>query len=274
MNPITSIIKRYPQAAFWLIAWSTFAFGWFMFKKDGSLLWAFLIWGPFLGGALVTAIADGRRGLRTFFGRIVRWRVGIQWYAIALLLPPLFKLLAAGLNIMISGAEFPATIHWLSQSDLLISIIMAVFFISLGEEPGFRGFALPRYLTQYPALSASLIVGVLHAIWHIPLFITGDDAPVTTAAIIISGSVLFTWLFNRTNGSVLIAILLHSSVDISTDFFRPFFAGVDARSYETWYIALYVVLAVLLLVINGKELGRKPQTTMEATPAHQKLAAH
>ena len=269
MNPITSIVKRYPQVAFWLIAWSTFAFGWFMFKKDGSLLWAFLIWGPFLGGALVTTIADGRRGVRTFFGRIVRWRVGIQWYAIALLLPPLFKLVAAGLNIIISGAKFPANIQWISQSDLIFSIIMAVFFISLGEEPGFRGFALPRFMTKYSALAASLIVGVLHAIWHIPLFLTGDDAPVATIAIIISGSVLFTWLFNRTNESVLIAMLLHSSVDISADFFRPLFTGASARSYEAWYIALYVALAVLLLILTGRELGRKPGTTADTLTAEQ-----
>jgi len=65
MNSITSFFKRYAQPIFWLIAWSTFAYGWFMFKKDGSLFWAFLIWGPFLGGILVTAIAEGRRGLKT-----------------------------------------------------------------------------------------------------------------------------------------------------------------------------------------------------------------
>jgi len=192
----------------------------------------------------------------------------MKWYAVALLLSPLFKLVAAGLNIL-SGAKLPNNIHWIAQSDLLFSIIMAVFIISIGEEPGFRGFALPRFLNRYTALAASLIVGVLHAIWHIPLFITGDDSPITTTIVIISGSILFTWLFNKTNGSVLIAMLLHTSVDVWKDIFQPVFVGADAQRLETWYVALFIAMAVLLPILTGKELGRKPEAAMAPMAAEQ-----
>jgi membrane protease YdiL (CAAX protease family) len=198
MKPITSFIKRYPQGVFWGIAWLTFAFGWYMVKTQSSELWQLLIMGSFLGGALVTGIADGRSGLKTYFSRIVRWRVGIQWYAVALLLPLLLRLAAFGLNI-VSGAKILPNIQWPSFGDLLADFLLILLVIALGEEPGFRGFALPRLLRGRTALMASLILGVLHTIWHAPVFITGDDPFITTTLIIISGAILNTWLFNNTN---------------------------------------------------------------------------
>lgn len=76
--------------------------------------------------------------------------------------------------------------HWLAWPDLIFEeIVFNLFFIAMGEEPGFRGFALPRFLVNRTALAASLIVGILHVIWYIPLFITGDDQLVITTVIIL-----------------------------------------------------------------------------------------
>jgi membrane protease YdiL (CAAX protease family) len=271
MNSITSLIKRYPQAVFWAIAWSTFFFGYFMYVQTRSNIWQLLILGPFLGGILVTGIADGRSGLKTYFSRIVRWRVHIKWYAVALFLPFVLWLAAFGLTVA-SGAETIVNPEWV-WGDILFEMIIVVFVISLGEEPGFRGFALPRLLNGRSALKASLILGVFHAIWHLPLFITGDQPPIIFL-VILAGAVLNTWLFNNTNGSVLLAMIMHTSVDFQVYLFRPLFTEADAVTQTYWLVAAYVVTAVILLLVTGKDLSRKQEIQSEAGMAESKLAVN
>jgi membrane protease YdiL (CAAX protease family) len=271
MNPITSFIKRYPQATFWAIAWFTWFLGWYLLSLYPSDLWALFMYGPFLTGILVTAIADGRSGLRTYFSRMVRWRVGIQWYAVALFLPPVIRLAAAGLNIL-SGASMPVNIQLPPWTDLIAGFLFPSFFlVALGEEPGFRGFALPRLLVGRSALSASLTLGVLHAIWHIPVIIFGGDTPLVVV-IVISGAVINTWLFNNTNGSVLMAMLLHASIDLMVGIFNPWFTGADAERHVVMQVVVFVAVGVLLPILTGKELGRKPEASMEGMAVDQPLA--
>lgn len=270
MNLLTSPIKRFPQAVFWAIAWSTFFFGYFMYVRTGSDIWQFLILGPFVGGIIVTGIADGRSGLKTYFSRIVRWRVHVKWYAVALLLPFVLRLVALGLTVA-SGAKLVINPQWV-WSDILFELIIVFFVISLGEEPGFRGFALPRLLNGHTALKASLILGVLHAIWHLPLFITGDEPPIIIL-VILAGAIINTWLFNNTNGSVLLAMILHTSVDLQVGLFNPLFTEADAMTHTYWLVAAYVATAVIITLVTGKSLSRKQETQTEPVPADPKLAA-
>jgi membrane protease YdiL (CAAX protease family) len=277
MNSITSFIKRHPQGVFWGIACITFFLAAFL-QEIG--LWGLLIYGTFLAGALVTGIADGRSGLKTYFSRIVRWRVGFKWYAVALLTPPVLYLAAAGLNVL-SGATIATNIQWPAWTDILIAFLWPGFFaIALAEEPGFRGFALPRFLVGRSALRAALILGVLHAIWHLPFFLgmlfEGNPIGILSLAlIVISGAILNTWLFNHTNGSVLIAMLMHASIDVvSGDFglLKLLFSGANLESQAIWQAVVYAAIAILLPILAGKELGRKPEAAM-ATMVAEPLAA-
>jgi membrane protease YdiL (CAAX protease family) len=271
MNPITSFVKRYPQAVFWGIAYAVNWGGWILYMLFPSDLWQFMIWGVALGGVLVTAIVDGRSGLRTYFSRIVRWRVGIQWYAVALLLPLVVRLAAFGLNVL-TGAVMTSSFQLPAWPELVTGFLFIFFTISLGEEPGFRGFSLPRFLTVRTAVAASLIIGVLHAIWHLPLFVFAGDPPII-ALLVIAGSFIFTWLFNNTKGSVLLAMLFHASVDIWTPIFNPLFTGADAQRQTIWLVVAYSAVAILLVVLTGKELGRKPEAATETiTTVDQPLA--
>lgn len=267
MNAVTVVIKRHPQITFWLIAWATSFFGFYMRALHPSDLWLFFIFGSCLGGALVTGIADGRTGLKTYLKRIVRWRVGIKWYAIALLLPLLLRLVAFGLNIA-AGARISAGAKVPDIGELVFGFLFILILIALGEEPGFRGFALPRLLVGRSALLASLILGVLHTVWHIPLFITGEDSPIIIL-IIMSGAVLNTWLFNRTNGSVFIAMFLHASVNLWVDVFNPFFSEADAARLTLWLAVAYVAMAVAIPLFTGPELGRKRDLSEGAKPLSQ-----
>jgi len=272
MNSITSFIKRHPQITFWGIAWATSFFGFYMRALYPSDLWLFFIYGSFLGGALVTGIADGREGLKTYFSRIVRWRVGVKWLVIALLTPLVLRLAAFGLNVAM-GAKILVNVQLPELGDAIFGFLFILIVVALGEEPGFRGFALPRLLEGRSALSASLILGVLHTIWHLPLFITGEDAAIPTTMIIISGAILNTWLFNNTNGSVFIAMFLHASVNLWVDIFNPFFSATDVQKMTVWLAVAYVVLAILLPVFAARELGRKPEASMDPIAAEQPALA-
>jgi membrane protease YdiL (CAAX protease family) len=271
MNSITSFIKRYPQGVFWGIAYVTGNLGYILSRLYPSDLWQFFVWGVFLGGVFVTAIADGRSGLREYFSRMARWRVAIKWYAIALFLPVLINLAAIGLNI-VSGAQIETNIQLPSAPQVVFFFLMTFFFIALGEEPGFRGFALPRLLNGRSALSASLILGALHAIWHLPLFI-GGDMPLSTILIILAGAVMFTWIFNNTSGSVLIAMIFHTMVDLSVAYFEPVFSGASAQSVPIWQMVTYGATAIFIVILTGWELGRKPEADMDVRTAEQPAMA-
>ena len=277
MSSNSNIIKRYPQATFWLLAWSTWFLGFYMSTIYPSELWNLIIYTPFLVGIFVTAFADGREGLKIFFSRIVRWRVGIQWYAAALLIPPVLYLVAAGLNLL-SGATIATNIQWPELTEFFFGILIFSFLmVALGEEPGFRGFALPRLLTRHPAFAAGLILGVLHAIWHLPLFIGGGVVPImSTVLIIISGAVINTWLFNHTNGSVLLAMLLHVSIDaVSGDvgLLKLLFSGADAERQAIWLAVVYIGMVILLRFVTGRELGRKPEMHTRTVVTEPAVAA-
>lgn len=266
MNTIISLIRRYPQASFWCIACTTF----FVAAFQGfSGAWAFLIYGSFLGGALVTGIADGRSGLKLYLGRILRWRVGLVWYVIALALPLLLNGLAFGLNIAL-GAAPPGAIEWPFIENVAIAFFWpGLLGIALAEEPGFRGFALPRLLDQGTAIQAALIVGALHTLWHLPLLVQmlleGYFIGVLTKGlIIVSASILFTWLFNNTGGSVLIAMLLHASEDLfagdgsalTLGLLQTGFSETDLVRQDILEATVFVAMAALVVLFAGRELGR------------------
>ena len=268
MNPITTFVKRYPQPVFWAIAYLTFFGGYLLYMAFPSDLWQLMIYGVALGGLLVTAIADGRSGVRTFLSRMVRWRVGIQWYLVALFLPLVIKLGSIGLTLL-TGGQVSSDFQLPSWSSMLATFLFIFFTISIGEEPGFRGFALPRLLIGRSALTASLILGVLRAIWHLPLFLFAGDSPLVIL-MVIAGDVIFTWLFNNTAGSVLLAMIFHTSVDLNSEIFNPMLTSSSAQMQLIWQIAIYIGLAVLLVVLTGKELGRRSRSGVEvAAPIEQ-----
>ena len=283
MNAITSFIKRHPQVTFWSIACITF---WVAAFLGDIGLWGLLIYGSFLGGALVTGIVDGRSGLKEYFSRIVRWRVGLKWYAVALLLPLVLYLVAFGLNIA-SGAALPTNLQWPAWTTIFGAFFWpSLLAIALAEEPGFRGFALPRFLASRTPLAAALIVGLLHSLWHLPFFIgmlsEGNFAGILNLFLfVMSGSVFFTWLINNTNGSVLIAMLLHASVDLlggdgSPLTFGPLYSGfsqADLVRQDILNGIVFAAAAVLIIVLTRFALGRKPEAAIDTMVAEQTMVA-
>jgi membrane protease YdiL (CAAX protease family) len=180
----------------------------------------------FVAAAILASLAvEGKAGVGVLLRRLLIWRVGWVWYAVVLLGPAVFYLAGIGLHVALGGAvpDFSQPfIRQLVPPSFGLGVAALVFFIfqvlANGEEIGWRGFALPRLQAVHSPLKASLIIGVAWAAWHIPKFLTAGDPHDTAfwffAVNMVANAILFTWIFDRTAGSLLMMVLLHAAVNL------------------------------------------------------------
>ena len=258
MKTVLAPIRRRPLVAFFVLA---YALTWPLIPLVSvSPLWGFpALFGPALAAIFVVTAADGMAGLKEVLGRVARWRVGAGWYAVALGLPAILALAALGMHFVL-GARLSVGFGELSVLNFV------VFVLIVGEELGWRGYALPKLLAERSALSASLILGALWVAWHLPTFFVPGapqhGLPFSAFVFLtVAYSVLFTWVYLHTRGSVLIATLLHGAINLSQGFFL---GGIDpARGY--WLLAaVYGVAALGLVATAGPNLSRTSRALKEA----------
>jgi membrane protease YdiL (CAAX protease family) len=278
-GPIAGI-RRHPLIAFFVLA---FAFTWpFMivdalgsygvlpFRITLTGPWVLVVvlmgYGPAIAALIVTGMTRGRAGVRALLGRLFIWRVGIRWYAVAILGTGVLFYSAAQIYRLLGGtlrAGPPLT--W--EIIPLVSVSLMAHALLNGEEIGWRGFALPRLLSNQSALSASLILGIPWFLFHLPLFFTagggvgGNQANESMLAFFVqtlAASVLVTWIYNNTQGSVLLAILFHGAVNTWPDLF-----GGAAGSLAWVQAILFCLAAVSVVVVFGPaHLSRKPMSEL------------
>jgi uncharacterized protein len=214
--------------------------------------------GPFLAAIITAAVVGGRKGLGDYFRRLIRWRVGVGWYLVALLAPVAGWAIAAYVNVLLGAA--PPSPDQLAGWSLIVTSTLIFLINPFGgawEEPGWRGYALPLLLRRHSALVASAVLGVIWALWHVPMFLTGL-IPWPDAVLVFTLTFVFTALYLHTAGSVLIAFLLHASLNGAGEFFVGLFAGADrVRMY--WILApLCAVVAVVAIVVSRDRWRRVP----------------
>lgn len=197
----------------------TFAISWTIFftvDAGGGLNPLFLagVFAPSAVALSLTAWSDGARGVEALLGRITRWDVAGCWYAFAILYMAVIKVGAAVL-VRLTAGEWPA----LGDNLVLIPFAIAISTpFQAGEEIGWRGYALPHLSEFLGVRWASVVLGVLWALWHLPLFYvpgtdtTGQSFPVYTAQVT-ALSVALAWLYLRTGGSLLLVMLTHSAIN-------------------------------------------------------------
>ncbi|MFN2132452.1 MAG: type II CAAX prenyl endopeptidase Rce1 family protein [Anaerolineae bacterium] len=202
-------------------------------------------YGPMLAAIIVTWFAEGRDGLGRLFRRMLKWRLHPAWWLVAIAPLILYGLVALVLRA-IQGQWPDAAV--LGQIDYIPSLgIGALFFwiltFGLGEETGWRGFALPRLQRGHSALSATLILWALWALWHLPLFFYSYDLSVVPGLTIglLAGAVTFTWLYNSTGGSILAVAVWHGTFDYTT--------GCTACKTSTTAAILSTVVMVWAVVV-------------------------
>ncbi|MGH8429421.1 MAG: lysostaphin resistance A-like protein, partial [Solimonas sp.] len=145
--------------------------------------------------------------------------------------------------------------------DLIARFVFILLLIGLGEEPAWRGYALPRLVAGRTALAASLVLGLLHAVWHLPLFGIEYDLQngIPWAISVVCVAIVITWIWLHTGGSLLLPMLLHTSNN-TIAFFWGMFAGAD--QLRLWWIwcALWVATTAIVVAATGPALTRKPAT--------------
>jgi uncharacterized protein len=195
--------------------------------SDGVRLPLLLVgsFAPSLTAVGLTARTDGRAGVRELLGRLLRWRVRIRWYVFALGYFAAVKLAVAVIERIADG-------HWPRFGGnawyaVVIAIVVAgILGGPLGEEVGWRGYALPRLTQRFGEAPASLLLGLVWACWHLPLFLMsgladfadqfGQSFP-TYVLQVVALSVAIAWLVGNTGGSLLLAVLMHSAINQTKD---------------------------------------------------------
>lgn len=269
-------VRRRPLLAFFLLAnlaswaaWTPYVLSrhglgvWdFVFPGDeggqllGMLPGAYL--GPIGSALLVTALCDGRDGLRRWARRLWRWRVGWFWYPGILLGVPAVAI--ASLMVVTGGVvHAPTTAVLLAYVPGLVGQMLTT---GLAEEPGWRDFALPRMQRKVGPLPAVLVIGVLWGVWHLPLFLTswggwGDMPwyrPGEFVLFCVVFNVVMTWVFNKTHESLPMAMLLHVSVNnFASLAAAEMFPTVDRDAFQHALILGSVVVGgVLVAATRGR----------------------
>jgi CAAX protease family protein len=161
-----AFVKGHPLITFFVLA---YALTWPVIPlvSVSPLLGLPGLFGPALAAIVVASLAGGKSALKDLASRLLRWRVGVRWYAVALGLPAVLALTAAGLHLLL-GAPAPLRLGGLSALNFV------VFVFVVGEEVGWRGYALPRLLASRSALMASLMLGVLWGAWHLPTLFVAE----------------------------------------------------------------------------------------------------
>jgi uncharacterized protein len=255
-----SLVKRHPIITFFVLAYALTWLAWPMWVLGFYPIAPVFSFAPFLAALIVLAITHGKGGVGGLLRRMVRWRVGLRWYAVALLLPVGLALAATLLNVLL-GAQAPSSVELGGWTSLLVTFAIVLLIPGMGgawEEPGWRGYALPRLQAGRSALLASLILGVLIAGWHLPLMVVGQ-VHYSDIVLIMGAVIIFNWVFNNAQGSVLIIMLMHAMNNaVSGSFFSPMFSGADSVRQSWLLAAVWCVVAIVVVVVAGpKHLSRK-----------------
>jgi len=270
-----SVRARFRSRPFWSYVLLAYGFSWAWWLPNSAGLLAeplatlSTVFGVF-GPAVAALVVTWGRGdsVREWASQITRVRVPARWYLAALGIPAVAIVVASLVHVLAFDGRFDlAALPPLRDYPLYFVVVLLV---GGGlEEPGWRGFALPTLQRRYGALFASALIGVVWAVWHLPLFVTPETVQASIpflpyAVGVVFLSITFTWLVNSTGGSVLIAIVFHTAVNVSLNYYP---AGGETALFSTTVFSLLVAAEVAVAVIivaayDRKTLARRARHTI------------
>jgi len=265
INEKESILSKYSLLIFFTLSFALMILG-VSFKIFLSVpdivSQAISIWSPTISAVIMSGLLGGMPAVSKLLRGFTIWRVHLKWYLAALFLfigPLIFALF----YIML-GFEHVGIDPSLTPVTLVIAIMSTLYLGPLSEEAGWRGFALPRLQERFSALTSSVILGLIWACWHLPLYLVETRMPFYIYLPLVTVlSILFTWLYNNTRGSLIIAVLAHFSFNFGASWI-PGYLGLLPQM--VFYIAgsIMIIPYVLAVIIYfGKEkLSRKPESEL------------
>lgn len=260
-------IKRHPVPSYFvltfLISW---AIGILLVASYNGLLslpmWLhyFIALGPFLAAVIVTSVISGRAGLTDIGARIIR-RPRSPWALLSILALIVLAVTAGGVSYLLNGVwpDFDAigSVEYLGDIGIVFALLLWLATFGFGEEIGWRGFALDKMLKEgHSVLKASLIIGPLWALWHVPAFFykptlmsLGAVGFVGFSVGVISGSVLLAWLYTQSRSSILAVALWHATFDLLTTANTS--DGFIAAVLST-FVMVWAVLIAVWYIMKGR----------------------
>ena len=242
-----ALIRRHPLATYFVLAFGLAWWTWPLVLLNPASV-PMLPWSPIIAAVIVLSITEGREGVMALLRSTFRWRVNPVWYVAAIGIPIGLWAVAAALPTALGARPDAAFLG----DFLLFPITLLTTAIVKGpltEEPGWRGFALPRMLDRWAPLLASLILGVIWFAWHLPLLIqdpTGSQRPlVPYFVVVLALSVLATWLWSAA-ASVFIVIVFHAAINSAGAHIVPAFAPADQMSI--WWTFAFLIAALAAAV--------------------------
>jgi len=261
-------MKRHPTIAFFALMF-VFSWGvWIPLARYGFKLspmaaerWQMIGgFGPCLAAIIVTAACHGQEGLRRLFRQLLIWRVGVPWYLAALFLPAAISLLTTALHTMLGGdapnfadppiyhVQIPSFYTELNAWTMLVPFFLQSLLAgsALGEEMGWRGFALPHLQQRFSALGTSVILAVGWTVWMVPLLARQSAlgyamSLASVVLTVIPGAILSTWIYNNTCGSLLLLVLFNHTAKVTDAFLTPAAARPIITVISMWAVTLAVV---------------------------------
>jgi uncharacterized protein len=250
-------MRKYPVAWFYILA---FGFSWLgmisavlasrgiapFYRPYFLVLSIFYAIGPALAAVIVSQVVQGKTGVQNLLKGLLRWRVGLVWYIVAVLGSAVL-LLAAQLITKLLGFSVTIAVPPVELSPYVIFSFGVNFLANTCEEIGWRGFALPHLQKRHNALYATLIVGILWGLWHLPLVFLASPMskyPFLWFISIAADAFVYTWIYNSTQGSILLVALFHGSGNIVV----AFITGVSPVAYAL----VNCVVAIILIAALGK----------------------
>jgi membrane protease YdiL (CAAX protease family) len=273
---LSDIVKKHPLTAFFVLAFSLTWIGstvyYFAVPNGGQILPAFLAtpsgifwyYGPCLAAVIVTRVSEGKESVRRLLKRLLDWRVDWKWYAFIFLYPFGLHLAVVYLDRLLGG---PAPVFFqargLPQGNVWLVLIGLIIFQVLvrgiGEETGWRGFALPRLQSRWNPLVSSLILGLLWSLWHFhpansKVFLSAGG--IFLFVNVFLTTIIFTWFYNHTHGSIFMAAMFHMTVNV-VEFVVPIGMEQAGLTRNLLQIALILATITMLLLGSGPLFGKE-----------------
>jgi membrane protease YdiL (CAAX protease family) len=260
MDKLISAIKQHTLTIFCAMTISL-TFVATLLPLPGEAIAVVMVLIPAFVAISLAALSEGKEGVRSLLGKLTKWRINLRWILIAVALGFLLRLM---LSLIALGLGMISSIQLRPGEPASSVILAAIFFVfAIPEELGWRGYALPKLLAHRSPLAAGLIVGVLwgslHLALHMPGMMSAGLPVLPTLPVLISLSVMITWLYVQTGGNILLTSLFHAA----QSFFLIVNEGIPAVS-QTWLMAVvYMALAFIVVVAMGPGLAElKPGTAI------------
>lgn len=257
-----SAIKHHPLVTFFVLAYS-FSWGNYILSSTWSNIPFLFPYGSMLAALIVASITCGSDGRKDILMRCLRWRVGLKWFAAALFVPVAIELAVVTLNVLL-GAPMPAEAQLGPWYSLFLLFPIAMIDAPLGEEPGWRGYAMPRFPADRSPLENSLILGVLVAGWHLPLALAGGAIAVPYLIAAIASAVVTNWVYYNAHESALFAILYHTAANTAGLYLSPAFSGPDLVRMFWLLAAVNCIVATVVALAAGPNLRRQSKNPKTA----------